>query len=236
MSPAGLLRMDLVRRLIDDFDPRSIIEVGPGMGAAAWYLSHGREYVGYEPDSSSAEVATTRLAGHPRATVINTPLPMPPTRTYEALAAFEVLEHIEDDRVALGQWREWVVPGGRIFLSVPAKESRFGPIDSAVGHFRRYDKADLIRLMGESGFSQVDVLSYGMPLGYLLEWVRNKVLVRRLSHEEDVQARSHRSGRSFQPRTAGDLVRGLVYPFVVVQRPFVTSDWGIGWIATGVAS
>jgi SAM-dependent methyltransferase len=235
MSPAGVLRMDIVKRLIAEFDPRSVVEVGPGMGSAAWYLSRGREYLGYEPDDSACRVASERLTGHPMATVVNSPLPDQPNKKYEALVAFEVLEHIQDDQLALRKWREWLAPGGRVVLSVPAKQDRFGPIDTAVGHYRRYEKQDLMRLMTESGLMDVEILSYGMPLGYLLEAVRNRLLVRRLSHEAEMQARSHRSGRAFQPRTAGRLIRALTLPFVLLQRPFASSEWGIGWIATGAA-
>lgn len=225
--------MDVVSREIEKANPRSILEVGPGLGAAAWFLAINRDYLGYEPDPESCRVADSRLEGHSRASVVNSPIPDEPTRQFDALVAMEVLEHIERDEDALRMWRRWVRPGGTLLISVPAKSHRFGPYDEAVGHYRRYEKDELTRLMTRAGLEEVEVVAYGMPLGYLLEFVRNRLLVKRLERHPASSDRTSRSGRSFQPRSAAWLISTLTWPFRLLQRPFERTRLGIGWVAWG---
>ncbi len=54
-----------------------------------------------------------------------------------------VLEHIENDVEALRTFREAIVPGGHVLIFVPAVQAAFGPLDSALGHYRRYSKKQL---------------------------------------------------------------------------------------------
>lgn len=234
LSPAAILRMDIIERVVEARRPGSLVEIGPGMGAAGWVLAQKvRAYTAYEPDVQAFQVAHGRMATVNGALVHNERLPARPDRAYDGLVAFEVLEHIERDEVALGHWTEWVEPGGFVLLSVPAKQQRFGPYDKAVGHYRRYDRDDLLALMKSVGLVDIDIRSYGMPLGYLLEAVRQRILARRMKPEQEIDSRTGRSGRSFQPMSRGSLIRVLTMPFVLAQRPFERTDWGIGWVAVG---
>src|SRR5690606_35716431 len=116
----------------------------------------------------------------PNATVHNSLLPNEPEVAADARVAFEVLEHIEDDAAALREWMRWVRPGGLMLLSVPAHQHRFGPMDTAVGHYRRYSKTELADKLQETGLIGVEVRAYGMPAGYMLDWVRQRLLAGRL--------------------------------------------------------
>jgi hypothetical protein len=61
-------------------------------------------------------------------------------------------------------------PGGRLVLLVPAHRALYGTIDEAIGHHRRYERADLVRLLGESGLqveSDIHVNATSM-LGWFL--------------------------------------------------------------------
>jgi SAM-dependent methyltransferase len=231
LAPGARLRMDVVTRILDRIAPESLVEVGPGQGAASYLIAEGRDYVGYEPDPDSFEVAVERLAAIRRAEVRNEPLPAKPSRQFEALAAFEVLEHIEEDLAVLRSWGEWLIPGGHLIISVPAKSHRYGPWDEAVGHYRRYEAAQLHALVEAAGFDEIEIRAYGMPLGYALEWARQNVLAGRLEVKGDNESRTTRSGRAFQPSSGGTLIRAVTYPFVLMQRLFERTELGIGWVA-----
>jgi len=203
------------------------------MGGPSWYIAESRSYVGYEPDKAAFEVALNRLREFPDAVVLNDQIPEGGRQEFDALVALEVLEHLDDDIGALTQWVDWVTPGGIVIVSVPAKAARFGPYDAAVGHFRRYEREELRDLITLAGLLDPQVMAYGMPIGYLLETVRNRVLVHRLPVVDGDVQRTLRSGRSFQPLRYVNLVTAVMWPFQLLQRGFVRTSFGIGWVATG---
>ncbi len=64
-----------------------------------------------------------------------------------------VLEHIDDDRLALSNMFEILKPGGHLALLVPAFQFAFGSIDRLVGHRRRYSRNELSAKVLEAGFT-----------------------------------------------------------------------------------
>jgi SAM-dependent methyltransferase len=229
LSPNAWLRYELLRDLLASVpSASSFLEIGCGMGGLAARLVERYEYVGYEPDARSYETARSRLAG--RGVVVNGVLPSAPDRTFDAVGAFEVLEHLEDDRASLAAWREWIRPGGHVLLSVPAHQSRYGAADAAVGHYRRYGRPDLMRLFRACGFDQATVWSYGFPLGYALELARNVLAPRGAA--DAYQRRTAASGRFYQPNDrVAWLTRLGTAPFRLMQRPFRETTLGTGLIA-----
>jgi SAM-dependent methyltransferase len=211
-------------------DASSFVEVGCGMGALASRLADRYQYVGYEPDEQCFSIARSRIGG--RGVVINDVLPAAPTDLFHILGAFEVLEHQEDDRAALTAWRRWIRPSGHLMLSVPANQDRFAAADVMAGHYRRYDRAGLVRLLEECGFDEVAVWAYGFPLGYALEFARNHLASRAQAEPRSYETRTAASGRFHQPSDrAATLLRIGTAPFRVMQRPFRRTSLGTGLIA-----
>jgi SAM-dependent methyltransferase len=152
--------------------------------------------------------------------------------TFDLVCAFEVLEHIEDDSAALGEWTARLRPGGWLLLSVPAHQHRFGPADELVGHFRRYDPSVMTALLASCGFTDSTIRLYGMPLGYLLEAGRNAVGRRRLASVATKSAaeRTAGSGRLLQPSSGsmrGAATRWATAPFRMAQRAFPATGPGM---------
>nr|WP_216647951.1 methyltransferase domain-containing protein [Isoptericola chiayiensis] len=235
----GALRWDVVRRRLDDLalpPGASVLEVGCGQGAVGVRLAAaGYEYTGVELDAASAEVASDRLAGAelPGRVVCGSVESSRLDAGFDLLCAFEVLEHLEDDAGALAAWLPLLRPGGSVLVSTPAWQRRFGPMDSAVGHHRRYDPPRMRALLDGAGLTDVGGRLYGMPLGYALEAVRNRVARRRLDSDGTTTAeRTARSGRLFQPssRAVGAAVEVGTWPFRVAQRAFpATGPALIAW-------
>ncbi len=170
------LRYDVVRRLLPT-GARTALEIGAGQGSVGAELARRYDYLGLEPDPLSYERAAQRVGAAGR--VLNIALEeLSGAETFDLVCAFEVLEHIEDDRAALAAWIERIVPGGWLLVSVPAGPDRFGASDVKVGHFRRYDREGLRELLESAGLEDVDVRTYGFPIGYALEVVRNAVVKR----------------------------------------------------------
>ena len=71
---------------------------------------------------------------------------------YRAIYSLNVFEHIEDDAEALQRCYRALLPGGRLFLYVPAHEEIWTALDDAVGHRRRYTQGGLRKLLTDGGF------------------------------------------------------------------------------------
>jgi 2-polyprenyl-3-methyl-5-hydroxy-6-metoxy-1,4-benzoquinol methylase len=77
-----------------------------------------------------------------------------PEGKFDVLLLLDVLEHIEDDRVMLGQLvRERLRDGGRVLMSVPAWMVLFGRRDRFLGHFRRYTPRTATALLEGAGLT-----------------------------------------------------------------------------------
>jgi len=199
------------------------------MGGMACRMASLYEYRGYEPDPLSFGVAETRLKEMGRGRVINGVVPEIPDSEFDLLVAFEVLEHLEDDHETLMSWSKWVRPGGHIMVSVPADPDRFDACDRLVGHVRRYSRDSLRDLFENAGHGMIAIETWGMPAGYLLEWMRN-ARARRVIGTAEVGTPG--SGRLHQPKgSIGTLVGMAARPFAVIQAPFRGTDLGVGYVA-----
>jgi SAM-dependent methyltransferase len=229
LSLHAWLRFDGIARLLPP-DARTLLEIGAGLGSAGALLARRYEYVGLEPDDISFRTAKHRVG--PAGTVLNIPIEeYRPAQPFDIVCAFEVLEHLEDDRGALVSWQQYLRPGGWLLLSVPAGPKRFGPSDVKVGHYRRYDRDGLSDVLVAAGLVDVEILAYGFPLGYALEVGRN-LIVRKPREDTPLEERTAASGRWLQPpERAAWVMRALSAPFRLAQRPFGTTGLGTGLVA-----
>lgn len=83
---------------------------------------------------------------------------------FDLIVSTDVLEHIEDDEAALRNIRSMLEPGGRFVFHLPFSMKYWSAHDESVGHFRRYDAADLRRKLDVAGFSNIRMATYGFPL------------------------------------------------------------------------
>ena len=234
LAPNPRLRWDAIEPYLADLpgDAR-ILELGSGGGAVATRLARLGTYVGVEPDEQSLALARSRLL--PPAKVVPS-IDDVNLHDFDLLCSFEVLEHLEDDLGELRRWLTRVRPSGTVIVSVPAHRHRFATHDKIVGHFRRYDPADLARLLRDAGLVDIEVHAYGFPLGYPLEWIRNILAVgdaRRLRSPEptDLSELTARSGRLRQPRAWMSLMIDIAtWPFRMLQRANPSRHLGTGLI------
>src|SRR5262249_52808029 len=148
MTVHGCLRYDTARRLLPE-DAESVLEIGAGVGAVGSLLARSYRYVGLEPDRTSFEAARVQVGSHGEVLCLRAE-EYEETERFDVVCAFEVLEHVEDDVGALRSWQRHLAPGGSLVVSVPAGRARFGPSDARQGHFRRYDREDLVSALRDA--------------------------------------------------------------------------------------
>ena len=233
LSPNGWLRWEVVSRLLPP-GRLDVLEMGCGQGGFGARLAQRYHYLGVEPDAVSCTVARARVeaAGGGGEVRQGDESVVAAHELFDLVVAFEVIEHIEDDANALAAWASHLRPGGWLLLSTPAWQKRFGPADEMVGHFRRYDPPVLRSRLAGAGLTDVELVHFGAPLGYVLEAGRNVVGKRRLASPESsasMAERSEASGRTLQPSTSwtATAARLGTLPFRKLQNAFPGTGPGL---------
>ena len=76
-----------------------------------------------------------------------------------AIGLFDVLEHIEDDLSFLKSLKRLLKKLGRIYITVPAYSFLWSREDVAAGHYRRYTRKSICKVIEQAGF-EVEFSSY----------------------------------------------------------------------------
>ena len=133
---------------------RRIIEVGCGPGH---FLDAARDrgvhIEGVDPARTAAEAAERGHVVH-RVWLES----FAPPQRFDALALWEVLEHLPDPARALSIMREWIVPGGVVAFSTPSMSGlparvlgRRFPMVTPPDHLELFTRAGLDRLLDRAG-------------------------------------------------------------------------------------
>jgi SAM-dependent methyltransferase len=153
------------------------LEVGSGIGLYAedWRAAGVQRLTVSEADPGRLAAMQDRFRGDPAVVVRELALPVAEQASYTAVIAYNVLEHIVDDRAALAGMRDLLRLGGRVVVLVPAHPSAMSRFDRAIGHHRRYRAATLRALAADAGL-EVEVLKHVNCVGLLGWYVVMKLL------------------------------------------------------------
>ena len=70
-----------------------------------------------------------------------------PEGTFDAVTLFDVVEHIEDDAGFLAQVGNVLTKDGLVFITVPAHQWMWSSSDDSAQHYRRYNRATMLRAL-----------------------------------------------------------------------------------------
>ena len=155
--------------------PRTILDAGCGAGAMLGALATLGQVSGMDISAESVE--------HCRAVFPDldlwaggVPDGLPSGARFDAVCAFDVIEHLDDDIGALRSLAEVICPGGDVVITVPAYQWLWGPHDDLNQHKRRYTRSQLRRAVRDAGL-ELDRITYFNTL--LLPPIAAARLVRR---------------------------------------------------------
>lgn len=234
-----LLRRQRILSLLESLPRGRLLEVGCGGGALLCDLTRmGYSVHGLETSPAALRLAT-KLAGASASPHQVTAQPGEAWNgSFDCVCAFDVLEHIEDDAQALAQWVRWMAPDGKLLLSVPAHRSRWGAGDVWAGHFRRYDRRDLLALAEAAGLAVERLECYGFPLANLTELLGN-VAYRRMIAARANTSKAESTAESGIDRRSYSRVAKLMFSLPgraalsvagVAQSLTLRTDWGSGYL------
>jgi SAM-dependent methyltransferase len=176
---------ELIRREARPPANATILEIGCGTGHNLAMLSEFGHVDGLELDDQARVLAEKRLGRK----VMSAPLPElagVPLRHYDLIGAFDVIEHIEDDRAALASIAARLRPGGRFVMAVPAHQWMWSAHDVVNHHKRRYSKRALKQLIQDSPL-QLQKIGYFNSLLFPLAVAQRAASKLRGSDDADVR-------------------------------------------------
>ena len=141
-----------IRKQVRPYLGARVLEVGAGMGTTTSILADGFDgrWTCLEPDAALArEIRSRQSQGLVPAgceVIVGTVGNLQTEAGYDSILYMDVLEHIEQDAEEVAQVEKHLAPGGHLVVLAPAHQWLFTPFDSAIGHYRRYNRASMRRL------------------------------------------------------------------------------------------
>lgn len=100
---------------------------------------------------------------------------------FDVICLFDVLEHLNDENLALNCLKKMLKPGGLIILTVPAHKWLWSRDDLIGGHKRRYTRHSLKAAFNAAGLTPVD-------LSYFFTFILPFLILRRFLRKDPGEA------------------------------------------------
>jgi ubiquinone/menaquinone biosynthesis C-methylase UbiE len=140
---------------------------------------------------------------------------MPFGECFDVVCAFDVLEHIADDRRVLEEMHRILRGRGGIVLTVPQHMFLWSPADEAAGHARRYAARELAAKTRSVGFDvvfQTSFVSLLLPVMYLSRVRSRRSGTYDLAGELKAHPVLNRIFRRISDLEGGAIRRGIRFP------------------------
>jgi SAM-dependent methyltransferase len=170
---------------------KRVVEVGCGTGNFTGSLLDRDAVIAVDIEAACVEGLRRR---YPEQANLHTAVCSPEDVDFHDLKRFQpdscvclnVLEHIEDDGLALRSMAAILPSGGVIALLVPAFPALYGPIDRNLAHHRRYTAQSMTELARQSGLA-VNKLRYFNAAGFFGWWWNARVLRREVQSKSQIE-------------------------------------------------
>jgi SAM-dependent methyltransferase len=160
----------MFRKYLRTPQPARVLEIGCGTGFVLSALREEKcfELVGAEQHLRGLLFAKQRLPDVEFVQLNARALPY--CGEYQAIGAFDVLEHIEQDEEVMASVHSALAPGGLFFITVPQHAWLWSTTDDHACHKRRYSRTELLGKLRRNGFRIRRCTSFVfglLPLMYL---------------------------------------------------------------------
>jgi len=156
-------RNNLILWVLAKYSPKfqSFLEIGCGTGYVLSAISKAypqSRLAGSEIFTEGLRYSASRLSSVKLMQMDARNIPF--SNEFDAIGAFDVLEHIEDDELVLKQMYLSLKPKGLIVITVPQHEWLWSAADEYAFHARRYSAKDLHYKIRKAGFRVVRSTSF----------------------------------------------------------------------------
>ena len=152
--------------LIKNYLSGKLLEVGPGKGGLTFFYSQFvKKPTLIEPEKKLYKLLKKKFKKNNF--VIKNCTISKIQKKFDTIIYFDVLEHIEDDLKEIKTASKKLKKNRYLIFSVPAYQSFYSSFDKSVGHYKRYNKKDFIKISKKTGL-KIDKLIYYDSIGFFL--------------------------------------------------------------------
>lgn len=171
------------------------IDVGCGVGTIAFYLAEKKVKVdGFDVSSRAINLCNRykKISGEKNARFYNLDIEKLNIKSkYQLIVCTEVIEHLKNDERFVKKLSSICQTNGYLILSTPSQNAplyKLGMLDDfdkQVGHIRRYNETNLIKIIEDNGFKVIEIkkvegilrnsLFTFKHLGFLLKFLKGPI-------------------------------------------------------------
>ncbi|MGH8455396.1 MAG: class I SAM-dependent methyltransferase [Stenotrophobium sp.] len=131
------------------------LEVAPGLRPRL--VIEGTQFV--DISEPALEKLRARGAKATRAPISSLPFD---DAAFDLVCALDIVEHVDDDDLALSELARVAAPGAALILSTPLHPAQWTAFDDFVGHRRRYEPKQILDKLARHGFTVERSAVFGM--------------------------------------------------------------------------
>jgi len=95
--------------------------------------------------------------------------------SFDSLVALNIIEHVQDDKLAIQNCRKLLRNDGHLIILMPAYKWLYNELDENLGHYKRYNRARIKKLV-ESGKFEIQKTRYFNFTGMFGWWLSGSLL------------------------------------------------------------
>lgn len=160
----------------------TVLEIGAGMGNLTKKMLPRTSYVTTDIDPLYLTYLENTFAFNQRVRVAKVDVVNPAhfaslASKFDTVVCLNVIEHVEQDTLAMKNIYEALRPGGSACILVPRSPALYGTLDEVLGHARRYTEPELTDKLEQAGFTIEKVFTFNRMA--VPAWWYNGCILRR---------------------------------------------------------
>jgi len=156
-------------------------------------------------------------------------------KKYNSILCLDVIEHVKEDSKFISHINKSLEKDGKLFVLVPS--GKMMGDDKGYGHYRRYSKEKIIKIIKKENFEIEHAEMFGYPFFYYLRIIMNYLTFGKKIEDEEKEEKTKRSSyeslfdKSFLSKIANFLNNSqIVLRILLLQDSFKNQNKGLAVI------
>lgn len=158
----AMSKYQIILRWLPRKEGLRVLNAGCGSGEMTMLLARNSSWqvdaIDVDQEAVSLSLALKQRLGLRNVRIYRAEIETYTGRDYDIIVCNDVLEHLPNDREAAAKLAQMLKPGGLLCVSVPALQWLFGYHDEELGHYRRYNRAQITSVLAP--YTRVECCRY----------------------------------------------------------------------------